>query len=297
MTLLDPRGTVSTGISAHALYDSVAQDSAALMIGRYSTSFGLASRLFGEPVRTHVRNVYALVRLADEIVDAPRPGATATEQRRLLDALETEVYAALVSGHSANLIVHAFARSAQACGIPGDLVTPFFESMRSDLAPVVHDRPSFERYVYGSAEVVGLMCLRVFLVEEPRSQELYAVLTPGARRLGAAFQKINFLRDLAEDHHDLGRRYLPGIDPRTLTDEQRDLVLDEIDDDLRVADAAVCHLPDDSRRAVLVAQALFAELSRRLRRTPAERIRRERVGVPGRVKAQVVARCLLRRSR
>ena len=297
MTLLVPRAAARADTSAYALYDAVAEDSAALVIGRYSTSFGLACRLLTEPVRTHVRNVYALVRLGDEIVDAPRPDTTPAEQRLLLDTLEEEVHAALASGHSANLVVHAFARTARACGIARDLVDPFFASMREDLSPRVHDRASFERYVHGSAEVVGLMCLRAFLVDEPRAESTYAALAPGACRLGAAFQKINFLRDLAQDHDQLGRRYLPGIDARGLTEEQRDQVLDEIDRDLRAADAAVPHLPDHSRLAVLVAQALFAELSRRLRATPAEQIRCERVRVPGRVKARIVARCVLRGAR
>jgi 15-cis-phytoene synthase len=142
--------------------------------------------------------------------------------------------------------------------------------------------------------VVGLMCLRAFTVGRSLTTDERDRLELGARHLGAAFQKVNFLRDLAEDHDALGRSYLPGIDPGGLTDEQRDLVLDDIDADLRIAEAAVRHLPDHTRPAVLVAQALFAELSRRLRRTPAAQIRTERVRVPGPVKARVVARCLLR---
>jgi phytoene synthase len=297
VTLLVPRTTIRTRPAPHAVYDAAADESAAVLVGTYSTSFGLACRLLDEPVRTHVRNVYALVRLADEVVDAPRPGATAAARGELLDALEQDVYAALRSGHSTNLVVHAFARSARTCGITRELVAPFFESMRSDLIRRVHDRASFERYVYGSAEVVGLMCLRIFLIDEPRAEEAFADLRVGARRLGGAFQKINFLRDLAEDHDNLGRRYLPGIDPLRLTDEERDRFLDEIDADLAVAEAAVRRLPDGSRRAVAVAQALFVELSRRLRRTPAEQIRRERVRVPGPVKARVVARSLVREAR
>jgi phytoene synthase len=283
--------------SPAATYDAVAEASAALVIRRYSTSFGLASRLLAEPVRTEVRNVYALVRVADEIVDAPRPGAGSGEQRRLLDALEADLEDALATGHSANLVVHAFARTARRCGITTELTAPFFESMRTDLVAGRHDRESFERYVYGSAEVVGLMCLRVFLADEPRPEVTYAALAPGARRLGAAFQKVNFLRDLAEDTGVLGRSYLPGLEAVRLTDADRDRVLDEIDEDLRVASAAVRHLPDHSRRAVQVAHALFTELAGRLRATPAERIRSGRVRVPAPAKARILARCLVRGDR
>src|SRR5690606_5387300 len=117
------------------------------------------------------------------------------------------------SGSSSNLVVHAFARTARRVGIDLDLVTPFFDSMRSDLTQVRHDFESLAAYIYGSAEVVGLMCLRAFLAGEPKADARYEHLAPGARRLGAAFQKINFLRDFGDDSDGLGRRYLVGLDP------------------------------------------------------------------------------------
>lgn len=275
-------------------YDAVAVESARLVIRRYSTSFGLACRLLAEPVRTHVCNVYALVRVADELVDAPRPGAGDDERRQLLDTLETETLSAIERGHSANLVVHAFARTAAECGIERELVVPFFASMRTDLDRTEHDRVSFDAYVYGSAEVVGLMCLRAFLAGEPDPAGAYDALEPGARRLGAAFQKLNFLRDLAADHQELGRRYFPGVDPQQLTAAQRDELLVDIDADLRIADAAIAGLPDSSRSAVALAHALFVELSHCIREAPVERLRTERIRVPGSGKARVVARQLLR---
>jgi 15-cis-phytoene synthase len=294
MTLLPGRAVAADPAS---VYDDVARASAALVIRRYSTSFGLASRLLAHPVRAHVGNVYALVRLADELVDAPRPGAGPSEQRALLDALESEVARALVTGHSANLVVHAFAGTARTCGIGSDLTAPFFASMRTDLERDTHDAESFARYVYGSAEVVGLMCLRVFLLDQRDPVTGYADLAPGARALGAAFQKINFLRDLAEDSAVLGRQYFPGVDAARFTDFQRLALLDDIDADLRAAEPALARLPDSSRRAVQIAHALFAELSRRLRHTSAAEIRVRRVRVPGPAKALVVARCLVSRPR
>ena len=280
-----------------AQYDLVAASAAAAVLRGYSTSFGLATRLLAEPARTHVRNVYALVRVADEVVDAPRPGGTRALQARMLGQLEAETRAALESGHSANLIVHAFAGTARSCGIDATLTEPFFGSMRSDLFLTRHDADSFARYVHGSAEVVGLMCLRAFLAGRPDAGTTYAELAPGAQRLGAAFQKVNFLRDLGADSRGLGRHYFPGVDPERLDDRTRDLLLDDVDADLAAAAVAIERLPVGARRGVRVAHALFAELSARLRRTPAVRITSERIRVPAPVKARVVARALVRGDR
>lgn len=291
MSLLEHRSAPATPVEQ---YDAVAAESARLVIRRYSTSFGLACRLLDEPVRTHVRNVYALVRVADELVDAPRPGATDAERRELLDALEAETLTAMSRGHSANLVVHAFARTAAACGIEQALVVPFFASMRTDLDRTEHDPESFAAYIHGSAEVVGLMCLRAFVRDEPDPAAAYDALAPAARSLGAAFQKLNFLRDLAADRDELGRRYFPGIDPGRLTTAQRDALLADIAADLRVADAGIAGLPRGCRSAVAMAHALFSELARRIGAAPVEQVRTERIRVPGRVKARVAARELLR---
>src|SRR5699024_2668742 len=131
----------------------------AVMIASYSTSFGWACRLLAQPEREHVRNIYALVRLADEIVDDPSPGWPEQQRAALLDDLETETKRACASGYSTNLVVHAFARTARRYGIGGALIDPFFASMRTDLTISEHDQASLEDYVHGSAEVVGLMCL------------------------------------------------------------------------------------------------------------------------------------------
>ena len=276
------------------LYDRVASASSAVVVERYSTSFGWACRLLAEPVRSQVRNVYALVRLADEVVDEPDASWPAGLRQQVLDRLEAETYDALRTGRSANLVVHAFARTAARTGIGEDLLRPFFSSMRTDLSVTVHDRASFDTYVHGSAEVVGLMCLRAFTAGDDAA---YRRLAPAAARLGAAFQKLNFLRDVAEDYGVRGRRYFPDLDPATFTDRDRDAILDDVDADLAVAAAAVPLLPPSSRRGVAAAQALFTELAARLRQTPAAQIRRERVSVPTRAKAAVVLRTLVRGGR
>jgi 15-cis-phytoene synthase len=270
-------------------YDAVAQASAAQVIAGYSTSFGWATRLLAPPVRTHVRNIYALVRVADEIVDDPDPALAAGWRRQQLDELEAETYRALSSTRSANLVVHAFALTARRFGIGADLVEPFFASMRADLVRSRHDAQSLSDYVHGSAEVVGLMCLRVFTGGDDAA---YERLRPGAERLGAAFQKVNFLRDLADDHDQLGRTYFPGLDPAAFSDAHRDELLDDIDADLAAAAQAIRLLPDSSRRAVRAAHALYSALSRRLRSTPAARIREARVRVPDGQKALILVRVL-----
>lgn len=286
MTDRDVRAGRATGI---ALYDRAAARAAAVVIGEYSTSFGLASRLLGPRVRPHVRNIYALVRIADEVVDGPahQAGVPDDEIRLLLDELEAETLAAVARRYSTNLVVHAFALTARECGIGADLVRPFFASMRTDLGTATHDDDSHDAYVYGSAEVVGLMCLQAFVnAGEPRPADPDPELVEGARRLGAAFQDVNFLRDLEHDESALGRDYL-GVTTGTRT---RDEVLDRIDADLAAAAAVIPRLPADTRRAVTAAHDLFASLSARLRRADGTE---RRVRVPDPVKAGIAARALL----
>jgi phytoene synthase len=272
-----------------ALYDKTAQDAAAAVIAAYSTSFGLATRLLGPRPRPHVRNIYALVRIADEIVDGPAAaaGLDPEAERAVLDELESETMAAIERGFSSNLVVHAFARTARECGIGHALIGPFFASMRTDLQTTRHDAASHDDYVYGSAEVVGLMCLQVFVnagASHPAPAPPH--LVDGARRLGAAFQDVNFLRDQHHDEDALGRDYL-GLGSAAST---RTEVLDRIDGDLAAAAAVIPDLPADCRRAVTAAHDLFASLSTRLRRdtTPDVRVR-----VPDTVKATLAARAWL----
>lgn len=274
-----------------ARFDAAAGHAAATVMRRYSTSFSWATALLREPARCGIRALYALVRVADEIVDGAFEDAAVAERRALLDDLERTTEAALVTGRSTDLVVHAFAGTARRCGITTELTRPFFASMRTDLDRTGHDHDSLGAYVHGSAEVVGLMCLRVFLAEEPDAAAGFAALAPGAVALGAAFQKVNFLRDLAADRRDLGRTYLPGT-AAGLTDAERDRWLDDIDRDLALARAAALGLPRSARAGVLAAHALFATLSRRLRRTPAPTIAARRVRVPGPAKAFAVLTAL-----
>ncbi|HWK92469.1 MAG TPA: phytoene/squalene synthase family protein [Luteimicrobium sp.] len=268
------------------------------VIRTYSTSFALASRLLRGQVRHDVVCVYALVRLADEVVDgaATDAGLGSEGCRTALDALEAETLAALTSGYSTNPIVQSFAEVASRVGVTPDLVVPFFASMRADLDVTVHTPASFRAYVYGSAEVVGLICLRCFLADDDapaRTPDELARLEAGARALGAAFQKVNFLRDLGDDARTLGRRYFPGVDPERLDAATRDRLVADVRHDLATARAVVPDLPPSSRAAVLATHALFAELARRIERTDPAALVAGRVRVPDPVKALLTARAVV----
>ncbi|WP_336648495.1 phytoene/squalene synthase family protein [Microbacterium sp. MMO-10] len=285
-----------TAVAGLALYDRAAARGSAQVLDSYSTSFRLASRLCSRAVRADLAAIYALVRVADEIVDgcAADAGLSSPECREVLDGLEREVEAALRSGYSANLVVHAFVTTARATGIGDDLTRPFFASMRRDLSPLVFtEERELDEYVHGSAEVVGLMCLASFrrgLAPDPVRNARW---DRGAIALGSAFQRVNFLRDLGEDADGLGRRYLPGVDPHSFTDAQRDRILDGIDAELAIAGAVIGELPSSSRRAVAAAHLLYSELSARLRRTPARVLVERRVRVPAARKAALLARAAL----
>ena len=273
-----------------SLYDRVADETAGRVIRRYSTSFGLASRLLDARVRQHVENIYALVRVADEIVDGgvTEAGLDSSDAGRYLDELEADTTQAMERGYSTNLVVHAFARTAREVGFGTELTGPFFHSMRMDLTATEHDQASFDTYVYGSAEVVGLMCLRAFLQDARIEEAQNERMVRGARALGAAFQKVNFLRDLAADVETLGRSYFPGIRVETFTEEEKHRLLDDIDEDLRTSAAVIPDLPRGSRRAVSLAQSLFQELAARIRRTPASTLISTRISVPTPVKVRLL---------
>ncbi|MFM6978262.1 MAG: phytoene/squalene synthase family protein [Micrococcales bacterium] len=279
------------------LYSKVAHDSAAVVISQYSTSFGLATRLLPARIQGQIKDVYALVRVADEIVDgsAAANGATKVQIRKQLDELEGETYAAMKIGFSTNLVVHAFAQTAREVGIDRSMVEPFFTSMRMDITKAKHTPKTFKDYVYGSAEVVGLMCLRAFISgrESGYSAHEKETLVSGALALGAAFQKINFLRDLAADFKELGRSYFPGVAVGSFTEEQKQFLVDDIAADLIVAAASIRLLPKDVRPAVSAAQFLFQDLTAKIATTPAAVLITTRIRVTDPRKLWLVAKSVL----
>lgn len=284
-------------------YSRSAMRASAVVIRSYSTSFGAATRLLGQRHRPHVRNVYALVRVADELVDGVTEGAGLTheEQADALQRLEAEVCRAIDCGYSSDLIVHAFAQTARAAGIDASLTAPFFASMRADLpAPNTDeadqlrgfDAEQHGAYVYGSAEVVGLMCLRIFTRDRSLDALEQHRLERGARSLGAAFQNVNFLRDLADDTDRLGRNYL-GTQER-LTDADRIDWVRRIEAELADARAVLPLLPKDARAAVRCALNLFAALTHRISRTSIDELYARRVRVPDWQKTVVISRSIAR---
>lgn len=291
MTSRHPRKASGTGL---ALYTNAAERSSSRVISVYSSSFGMASRLLHHRFRPDIRNIYGLVRIADEIVDgaAQEAGLDLAAQRLQLDALEVESLAAIGSGYSTNLIVHAFAVTARSHGIGPELVTPFFSSMRRDLSPVNFTPEELREYIYGSAEVVGLMCLKVFLRDNLISGAERTRLEDGAQRLGAAFQKINFLRDLSADWSALGRNYFPTLDPAHMTESQKANLIDDIEADLAVAASAIPELPRGCRSSIVAAHALFTGLVRQLRSTPAEELLSRRTRVSSSAKLGILVKAL-----
>lgn len=280
-----------------ALYTFASEKAASAVIDAYSTSFGMAVSLLERKYRQQIANIYALVRVADEVVDGSAQEAKlaggSVDPTQAIDELEKEVYRSIRAKYSTNLIVHAFAKTANEAGIGRDLIKPFFDSMRTDLWKTKHDQKSFEQYVYGSAEVIGLMCLKVFLIGEKHSSAELVTMTNGAKALGSAFQKVNFLRDLGADSDGLGRAYFPGIDPKNLTRAQRDFLVKDISHEIKVAAKSIQLLPKGARRAVGTALMLFKTLNDLISITPAEKLMKTRIRVPDVLKLVIGVRSIV----
>lgn len=294
MRVCPRHGSSPTGLD---LYTRTAVAAAGQVIGQYSTSFAMACRMLPRDTRADIASIYALVRVADEVVDgtAGAAGLNPTPVRGALDELEAEVERAMSTGFSTNLVAHAFADVARRHGIDTELTAPFFASMRADLDVTEHDRESLQDYIYGSAEVVGLMCLQVFFAlpgtrADTKGEREF--LGESARRLGAAFQKVNFLRDLATDQCQLGRTYLPGSDQEQMDKATKDRLVTDLRADLDAALPGINALDRRARRAVMLAHQLFYELTDRIDSVPAEQLVQERISVPGAVKARLAVQVL-----
>lgn len=256
------------------LYTTTAQAVSRLVMQRYSTSFSLSTRLFPGTVRSHVYAIYGLVRIADEIVDTYLGDDASIH----LEHLEQDVSLALQAGYSSNPIVHSFALTARLFNFDPTLLTAFFASMRLDLSPQHYDQALYERYIYGSAEVIGLMCLKVYCDGDDAA---YESLGSGAKSLGSAYQKINFLRDLADDSHSLGRFYFPDYSFDSFGESAKNAVIADIKRDLDRSRSALAALPMGARRATHVSTVYYGALLRKLARTPIATIKTSRVRLGG----------------
>ena len=268
------------------LYASTSYELAERLTKRYSTSFSLSSSLFDRAIRHHIYAVYGMVRIADEVVDTYR-GNDAAEQ---LTALERDVMAAIASGYSTNPILHAFALTARQYGIDESLIHPFFESMAADLTATTFTQQEYTRYIYGSAEVVGLMCLRVFVLGD---EDQYQAARDGAQKLGAAYQKVNFLRDMKADYDELGRVYFPGVQFDSFDEAAKQAIVADIEQDFAIADRAINELPANSRAAVRASYYYYHELLQQLKATPASILKTQRIRVPNWRKLALLAKARL----
>ncbi len=255
------------------LYTTTSYRLSRMLTLRYSTSFSKSSALFSPSIRPHIFAIYGLVRIADEIVDTYKK----EDSRRLLDALETETTRTIHTGYSTNPIVHAYADTARKFQFDPKLLKAFFESMRMDLAPVNFTQSQYETYIYGSAEVIGLLCLKVFV---DGNQTRYEHLKPGARALGAAYQKVNFLRDIASDYRERQRVYFPGVSFDTFSEAEKKTIEQDIAQDFAAAESAVAQLPKEARRAVHLSFRYYKELLRVIEKTSIETLKSTRIRVP-----------------
>lgn len=271
------------------LYDRVCGECSKLITNRYSTSFSLGIKVFAKKYRDPIYAIYGFVRFADEIVDTFH----GHEKGQLLEEFRQDTYRAIERGISLNPVLQAFQNTVHEYGIGYDLIDPFLKSMEMDLYHDRYQQSLYEEYIYGSAEVVGLMCLRVFTEGDT---EEYERLKAPAQSLGAAFQKINFLRDIRSDFYDRGRVYFPGLNFQHFTEaEKRDIEAD-IEKDFNDAYRGIVQLPDGARFGVYLAYVYYTNLFKKIRNARAEQVASERIRVPDGHKIYLLASTALRNS-
>jgi phytoene synthase len=265
------------------LFHQSSEQCSAVVTRQYSTSFASAIRLLHRDLRTPICNIYGFVRLADEIVDTFH----AHNKGQLLADFKTETYAAIAQGISLNPILHSFQRTVNQFQIDHHLIDAFFHSMEMDLSKTAYDQRGYQEYIYGSAEVVGLMCLHVFCEGD---KGLYAKLQSPARALGAAFQKVNFLRDIRADYQGLSRVYFPGCDFSNFTTSEKRAIEADILEDFRAAYAGIQELPLKARFGVYVAYKYYLSLFKKIRGLEPASVLQARIRIPNIQKAYIVLR-------
>jgi len=270
------------------VFDLVSFDCSKLVTRRYSTSFSMGTSLLGKKIKRHIYNVYGFVRFADEIVDSFHK----FNKKDLLDKFENDLFYAIENKISLNPILNSFQFTVNENNIEIELINSFMKSMRLDLHKSLYKTESeYKKYVYGSADVVGLMCLKVFVKGDIKK---YNQLKANAMALGSAFQKVNFLRDLKTDSEVLKRNYFPNVNVSNFDEKTKQKIIVEIENDFKNALEGINKLPDDSRLGVYTAYKYYNKLLLKLKRTPSLNIRKIRIRIPNYQKFGVLAKSYLK---
>lgn len=269
------------------LFHEVSQDCSRITTEKYSTSFSSAIRLLHKDLRTPICNIYGFVRFADEIVDTFH----GYDKAMLFEEFKKATYDAIERGISLNPILHSFQMTVNQYGIDHALIDAFLYSMELDLGKHTYDRAGYETYIYGSAEVVGLMCLYIFC---EGNQVQYDALKPAAKSLGSAFQKVNFLRDVKADFEGLDRMYFPDCDFTNFTHADKLAIEQDIQKDFDEAYAGILNLPIKARFGVYVAYKYYLSLFKKIQRLEPAHILESRIRIPDYGKAFILAKAGIR---
>lgn len=270
-----------------ALFNQTALECSKLITEYYSTSFTLGIKTLDRKFHLPIYGIYGFVRYADEIVDT----FFDFDQKTLFERFKKDTYLALEEGISFNPVLQSFQLVVKQYDIDYALIDAFLKSMEMDLYCVDYDAEGYQEYIYGSAEVVGLMCLKVFCAGD---QVMYDRLKEPARKLGSAFQKVNFLRDLKSDYVDRGRVYFPGVDFTDFSREAKHLIEEDIQRDFDEAYKGILNLPRGARMGVYLAYTYYLTLFKKIKRLPASRIQEARVRVPDSKKVALLAKSYLK---
>ena len=267
-----------------SLFDAVSYDCSKVVTTSYSTSFSLATKMLSNTIRQDIYNIYGFVRFADEIVDTFHD----YNKQELFDRFENDLELSLQEKISLNPILNAFQHTYHKCNIDKHMVDSFMKSMRLDLSKTKYTTDQeYKDYIYGSADVVGLMCLKVFVKGD---NQKYESLKNTAMSLGSAFQKVNFLRDLKADHELLDRTYFPNTDLTNLTEEDKLLIIKDIEHDFEEGLKGIKQLPIEAKFGVFMAYRYYNQLLKKLKNTPALEIKNTRIRVPNYKKAELLTR-------
>lgn len=271
------------------IFDLISKKSSKLTTVTYSTSFSLGIRVFSKKYHNPIYAIYGFVRFGDEIVDSFH----GFDKRKLLEKFKNDTFEAIEDGISLNPILNNFQWVVNKYHIDHDLIHLFLRSMEMDLDQKEYDLKSFKEYILGSAEVVGLMCLQVFVDGE---RKRYEELKPSAMALGSAFQKVNFLRDLNADKNLLGRSYFPNIDVMSLDEQTKEQIINDIEKDFSLAYEGIKQLPKGARLGVYVAYIYYLSLLRKIKRTHSSVIMKQRVRIPNSEKYRLLVSSAVRHA-